>query len=374
MPDLNPAATVVARQPRGAVKLNGTNIDGWESWEVENNSFRSADTFSVTLAANALPATLDPVEISTATAISVAIFANEAPSDPDRYAPAAADNLIYGMVDDVEFDPVAGTVHLTGRDLTAALIDTRTAENHQNSTSSQVATLLAGRHGLTPVVTSTSTTIGQFYEIDHTDINQEESEWDLLCKLANFEGFDVFVKGHELHFQPKPADDGSRYTIVYTSPSDDVAGPETNTTTLQFSRSLTIAKGVTVEVRSWNSKQKKAFTVAWPKNTKPTKPGQATNATLTYHNSIPGLTQDQALVRAKAIYDQVVSHLMKMTADLPGDRLLTCETIVQVRGTSTAWDATYYPDSVKRSMSIGEGYRMSLSAKTISQDLEASAE
>ncbi len=367
MADLNGAAAPTVRSPAGAVKLNGQIVAGWNSWEVENNVYKSADTFGVEFAASALPAAFNPAWFSSQKQITVEMFASETGSGD--YQPASADRLIYGQVDAIDYDPVDGTLAVHGRDLTARFIDTKTSENHQNQTSSQVATLLANRQGLTPVVTSTTTLIGKFYTIDHTDINAEESEWDLLTKLAQFEGFDVFVVGNELHFQPKPTDTADRYVIQWTPAMAD-APLAANTVALAFSRDLTIAKGVTVEVRSWNAKQKKAFTASWPRAVKGAKPGQSAATSTVYHYSIAGLTQDQAFDRAKKLYAQIVDRLVKVTASLPGDRLLTCERIVQVRGTGTAWDQDYNPDSVKRSMSIGEGYRMELTARTLPQDVE----
>lgn len=374
MADLNVLPVVAtARQPRGAVKLAGTVVAGWIEFEVDNNNFRSADTFDVTFAVNGLPKSNDAAWFATQKTILVEIFLTAKPADPAKYAPTIADRIIYGQVDDIDFDPCDGTIKITGRDLTALLIDTKGSENHQNQTASDVATLLAARHNLTPVVTTTTKKIGEYYSQDHTDLSQQESEWDLLIKLADFEGFDVFVAGNELHFQPKPKASGDHYAIVWTPPTVDTAHPSLNTTKLNLSRSLTIAKGVVVEVKTWNAKQKKAFTASWPKTVKATKPGQSGDDTLKYHFTVPGLTQDQASALAQQRYNEIVQHMVKLDADLPGDAILDCSKTIIVRGTATGWDQVYYPDSVKRSMSMDEGYRMSVSAKNISADVEAAA-
>ena len=377
-PNASPVEARV-RQPRGAIKLNGTIVPGWLSWEVDNNNERSADTFEATFSISLLPDGYGVDWFASQQQIQVEIFATEDWAQDGPYQPTAADRLILGDVDDIgQIDFNQGVIELTGRDLTARLIDTKTSENHQNSTSSAVATLLAQRHGLTPIVTATTTQIGQFYAIDHTDINQQQSEWDLLGRLAEFEGFDVFVKGMELHFKPKPTDSGDRYVITHTPRTDDAPIPSGNTMTLLFSRALTIAKGVSVEVRSWNAKQKKAFTSSWPKSVKSIKPGRAVSSdpsgSLVYHFHIPGLTQDQAVDRAKKLYQQIVQHMVKLTAELPADDVLDCSKIIQVNGTGTQLDQTYYPDSVKRTMAYEEGYRMSLSAKNISQEVESAAD
>jgi hypothetical protein len=60
-----------------------------------------------------------------------------------------------------------------------------------------------------------------------------------------------------------------------------------------------------------------------------------------------------------------------LTAYLPGDSLLDCSKLLELRGTGTGWDQIYYPDSVKRSISIDEGYRMEVTAKNIGSDVAA---
>lgn len=369
MPDIN-ALPVEARsrQPRGAVKLGGVIVPH-ETIEVENNAYRAADTFSVDFALNALPDTYGPAWFGSQSEILCEIFIAEDATDPDNYQPTAADSLILGQVDDITFDPLAGTIHVTGRDLTARLIDTKTSENFLNQTSSQIAQTLAARHGLTAKVKATMTRVGTYYSQNHSGLSQERSEWDLLVELAAYEDFDVYVRGETLYFQPKPTDSGERYVIQWQQPDSGV--PESNTTQLQFDRSLTIAKGIVVTVRSWNGKNKRAFEASWPKSAKTTKPGQSGAATpLAYHYTIAGLTQDQATQRAKAIYEQIVQHMVRLSATLPGDMVLDCSMLVEVRGTGTAWDQTYYPDAVRRSLSVDEGFRMSLTAKNISDTVE----
>lgn len=368
MPDANSLPVAAhSRNPRGAVKLNGAIVTGWETLSVENNAFRAADTFRVVFAVGMLPSGYGPDWFAVQTSIDCEVFASEAPSNPARYAPTDADRLILGQVDDVEFDPLAGTIELTGRDWTARLIDTKTSENFLTKTASDIATILAERHGLTPVVTATTGLVGNYYKQNHMSLTQERSEWDLLSMLAEYEDFDVFVTGKELHFQPKPTT-AARYAIQWRRGS---AVPQANVVSMRFDRSLTIAKGVVVTVRSWHLPSGKAFEASWPKSVKATKPGQSGAAQpIEYHYTIAGLTQDEALQRARRRYDMIVRHLMKVSGELPADGLLDCSMILSVSGTGTAWDQDYYPDAVIRSMSIDEGYRMSFTAKNVSPDIE----
>ncbi len=56
---------------------------------------------------------------------------------------------------------------------------------------------------------------------------------------------------------------------------------------------------------------------------------------------------------------------------LPGDSVLTTSLQVQVVGSGTAFDQTYWPVSVRRTLSMDQGYVMTLTAKNASPGLGA---
>jgi hypothetical protein len=140
---------------RGCVTLGGQNITGWTAFEVDNNTFASADTFNVTFALNALPSDRDANWLSSQKSATTELYAG-IPPDPSRWASTDLKRLIVGTVDTIEFDLVAGTVHIGGRDFTQRLIDEKSTAKFQNKTASQIAIALAMKHGLTPVVTETT--------------------------------------------------------------------------------------------------------------------------------------------------------------------------------------------------------------------------
>lgn len=348
------------RSPRGAVRLNGLIVSGWEDWEVENNAFRAADSFSVRFAVNELPGGFGPDWFGAQTAITVEIFAASAPDDPIDFRPSPADRLIIGHADDIAFDPVHGRLVLTGRDLTAQLIDTSVNSGYLNQTSSQIATIIAQSHGLVPAIMATNTPVGTFYSQNHLSLTQQRSEWDILTELAGFENFDVFVDGDALHFEPLPdlalVD---RYIIDWQAGDEVTAAPAANVADLRFERSLTLAQGVSVTVQSWHARLGKRFVATWPG------PDAGALGALAYSFIAPGLTQDQCQQAAQARYQDITRHMVRLSAEMPGDDLLDCRTVVAVRGTQTPWDQDYFPDVVRRTMSAEGGYRMTLSAKNI---------
>lgn len=369
----DPAPARAARQPRGLVKVNGEVVPGWIEFEVDNNVFFHADTFRCTFAVSALPAEYGPMWWASQSTIYLELFAGF-PSDADNFTAADLDSFIYGRVDEITYDPAGTTIEVTGRDLTAAFIDARTYEQFVNRTASEIAAELAARHGMYAVITHTKTKAGTYYELENRRIPFDRTEWDLLTWLAHEEGFVVYVKGQQLFFEPPPEANATRYALRWSAPTLDGAQPTPafNGMRLTCSRNLTLANDIVVFVRSWNTKQKKGFTVkAQATHTKKAighGDQQAAGPAQSYSFVRPGLTKEQAQKVANAKLAELSAHEMKISAELPADNLLAMSMLIDLSGTGTAYDQTYYPDSIVRSMSVRNGYTMRLSAKNHSPE------
>ena len=342
----------IVRSPRPVVSVNGFKLMGVLSVEVTNASHFTADTYRVELAVKGLPAAFPPTywADSQDDRISVGISLNGEVPNP----------LIVGQVDDVSWDLTGRTITLSGRDLSAGFIDNKTAEKFQNQTASQIAQILALRRGLDSSVQATTTLAGTYYQIDHAVATHEQTEWDLLVYLAEREGFDVWVSGTTLHFEPSPAITGTPYLLLWSDPGDGTFA--SNAEDIHLGRSQTLARDVIVEVRSWNQKQQAAFTVT-AKRSQAKKSQRKGGASQTYSFVRPNLTRDQAQQFAEAKAEEITRHERTLTASLPGDNLLTTRCMVRLVGTGTSWDHIYYPDTVTRRLSMQEGYRMDLKAK-----------
>ncbi len=367
--------TGLRRAPRTLVKINGTALPGCVSWEIDNNSNYQADTFRVSYAAGALPAAQNAAWLLSQADLSVEILAGF-PADPNAPTVGELESFIIGRVDDVQFDPVQNTLELSGRDYTSQFIDTKTTESFLNQKIPWVVQTLAARHNMSANAAPQPgpERVGNYYQVDHVRLNHEHTEWDLLTWLAHQVGSSVWVSGTTLNFQPLPDPaSADTYVIQWTAPSSSTGGaPQANLIDLKFAHNLTLSKDVKVIVRTWNSKQKKGFSVT--AEASHVKSKVLRNATLPYGEpqiytySIPGLQQDQAQARANAILASISQHEVRLEASLPGDNLLSTRMLVTVRGTDTAFDQVYYPESVIRSMSISDGYRMQLSAKNHSPE------
>ncbi|MGZ5029013.1 MAG: phage late control D family protein [Methylobacter sp.] len=364
-----------ARNPRGIIKVDGEVIHGWESFETDNNTFYQADTFRVTFALSDMPPDRGADWWAARREVAVEIFAGF-PVDPENFTESELNSLIYGRADDITVDLTSMRVEVSGRDMTSLFIDAKTTEKFQNLTSSQIVSQLATRRGLTPVVTATKTKAGKYYEIDHARLTDERSEWDLLTWLAHEENFVVYVQGQNLHFEPKPDPSTPPYVLEWDWPTDERGYPVFSGKTISFSRNLTLAKDVIVTVRSWNGKSGKAFSktarATHNKNTVLAGAAQPLGDAQTYSYTIPGLTPEQALQRAQALLREITQHEVRLSATLPADNILGVTSVIKVVGTNTAFDQIYYPDNIVRTMSITDGYSMSITAKNHSAESEVS--
>jgi phage protein D len=347
-----------ARHVVGRVRLNGVEVP-FVSADIDSNSFYSADTFSAVFALSAMPkdtGTLAWWSVQTEIEFEISIGLIDKSVTDWR-------TLIIGGVDRWSFHPARFEVSVEGRDYTAKFIDTKTSEKFANYTTSQVATLLAQRRGLTPVVTATTTNVGGITKYDHTHVNDERSEWDLLAYFAGIDGFQVYVTGNELRYEPAlDPNKTDQYLIRWVAPGT-LAYPVANVSDdLNFERDLTIAKGVTVQVRSW--KGGKAFTETYPNNSaRGISPGNSAPKRQVYSVVRSGLDRQAAQKLAQTLHKQITDHEMRMSGSLPGDNSLMPNTIIRVEGTQSAFDQLYYADSVRRSISFESGYSMSFTAK-----------
>jgi phage protein D len=364
------------RRPSGLVKVNGQGMPGWIEWEFDNNSNYQADTFRVTFAGKALPKDRDVAFLTSQGDITVEILAGF-PTNPAAPTDSDLQSFIIGRVDDMQYDPVQNTIELSGRDFTSQFIDAKTTEVFTNQSVQSIVKTLAARHNMTANVatniTPPATFAGSFFEIDSRRIANEHSEWDLLTLLAHETQCSVFVTGQTLNFLP--AQDPTKndtYVIDWTPPTATSGAPQANLVDLKFSRNLTLTKDAKVILTTWDRANGKPFKVT--ASATHTKNKVTRNASLPfsqpqiYSYTIPGLTRQQAVIKAQALLAEISKHEMRLDATLPGDNILTAQTLVTVQGTGTPFDQVYFPDSVVRSMSVSEGYTMRLAAKNHSPE------
>ncbi len=360
-----------ARRPRALLKAGGQSLP-LKSFRCDENSFYQANTFHAALAFSAMPAGYGLEWWSDRDQIDVEIFAGF-PPDPSHFTTNDLESLFYGRVDAVEDIALdAGTFAISGRDLTGRMIDTKTSEKYPNLTASQIAGLLAAKYGLTPVIAATATKVGRYYEVDSVRSQSDRTEWDLLTWLAREEGFNVFVRRRELHFGPAGGD-GTPYVLTYRAPTAEETAAA-NATAIKLSRNLTLTKPIKVVVRSWHAKDKATFQrTATSAPTGQAGKGKGAEAPQVYTRNIPGLDPAKAQDRANQILAELMKHERKLSFEGPADVGLTAGGTIQLVGTGSAFDQSYFPESIVREGGEDEGYRWSVSAKNRSPELGGEA-
>lgn len=364
--DPNFASAVQA--PRILVMALGSVVPGCVSASADRNNWYSSDRWEATFALG-----VDAVH----TAQWWDDHASDQPSlvldisfalDGISFVP-----MLTGVLDQVNIDPIAQIVHVEGRDLSSVFQEARTAETFQNQTSSEVAQTLAARHQMTADVDPTTTLVGKFYQIDHVHMSAGQysrttTEWDLLTYLAQHEGYDLYVSGTTLHFkQPAPAD-APPFVVRFLPPLSGAASPVCNVQNPRLMRAATLAKDIEVVVNSWNARTGAAITAkAKAIGAKSASPAVAANqvgtTTQRYTYLFPNLSHAAAQAKANAILADLSKHERRISFDVLNDLALTPRNLIQVQGSGTGFDQSYFVDTVHRHVGFREGFTMHVEAK-----------
>lgn len=351
----------MVRRPHLQVLANGTPVAGVREAEIASNSHYAADRFSIAIAVGADPLwTIDYWSAQSDVSLDVQIgFV------PDGAPEGAAIwvSLVQGAVDTIQIEAPAQVVRLQGRDLTATLIAAHTQETFANQTSPEIVRTIAQRHNMTAQVTTTGTMVGRYYELEHDRITLDQfsrvtTEWDLLVFLAQREGFDVFVQGTTLYFQP--AQVASSVPDVILRPVTTSGGPA-NLIELRMERKLALAGDIEVTVKSWNSRQSNVYTQT-ARGTGISKLGTPQSYVLVRPNLLP----EEALKVAQNWLTTLAQHERVITALMPGELTLTPRSLVGLEGTGTAFDQVYYVDTIERRLRFDGGFVQHVRAKNSS--------
>ena len=343
--------------------LNGTIVAGVTEAEVRTSDHQAAGWFRVIIALGVDRVTT-AANLSRMTQATAQILVGLAlPGLP--MAAATWESLMTGTVDALTLDMTNGTAHLTGRDFTGLFIDTISAETFSNNTSSEIVQTLALRHGLTPVVTATATPIGRYYQEGHDlsslhQFSRTVTEWDLLSKLAELEGFNVYVEDSTLSFSPPGP---TEVPILWSWMPGGAAA--TTFTTLEMERSLALARDIVVTVQSWNSRQAQMITqtVRSSANGAVTANDRVGAGTATTYALVrPNLTPQQAMALATQTLSDLSRHERVITVTMPGEVDLAPRSLVLLQGTGTDFDQTYAIDEITRRVSARDGFMQTVRA------------
>ncbi len=328
-------ASSKTRAPDLLVLVNGAPVAGVIDAEVSSNAHLAADRYRLNAAL---------------TESGYAVWNQATLQIEVRMAlDGAWASMILGPADRLEVDAGRGVVSVEGRDMTAAFIAARTQETFENQTSSQIATTLAGRHGLQAAVTPTSGLVGRNFQNDHarTTLDQHAgvtTEWDLLIRLAELESFDVWVSGQTLNFAPP----GPVTAPLVLTPADCLE--------MRLERDLTLSGGVTVSVKSWDCRGQQSVVQ--------TASSVAIGGSpLSYMVLQPNLTGNAASQLAQRMMTQMAQQARTVCIDMPGDLTTFPRGGLTLADTGTDFDGAYFITDVERRISFERGYTQTIQAR-----------
>lgn len=314
------------------------------TFDVSQTRSANSDSFSATLAMTACPPGRQAAfwagtgEVPVQIKVSIGLGFHE---------------LFDGILDAVDLNFADRSIRIKGRDKSKKPIENKRNKSWRNRTASEIISELAGEHGLQPVMDATSDQYGKTYENDFVAIADQPSDWSLMQYIADREGKVCYVRGNKLFFGEI---DNITYgaLMVHYVPPTPAMHASGNFIQLACTRNVQAGKPTEVEVKSWNSKEKKAITSKRER----AGTGSGKSKHLFRHE---GLTQGQSDKMADKRLREATRHEMQVKIDMPGDPTATPEQRLVLTGTGTAFDQTYFIDSIKHNG--GEGYRMSISAK-----------
>ena len=336
------------RAPVVQVKIDGTPVsDLLRASIVATNSF-SADTFALTFAIGGLgqeaidfwsSVTVETVEIGT---VETSLYGVE-------YTP-----LMTGMADMVQIDPIRGVAMVEGRDLSGRLVDSYRQQDFVNQTASEIVSVVAGYHGLDPVVTPTKNSVGRYYADGYTKLSlgqfsRSQSDWDLVVQLAREVEFDVFVQGTSLYFRPSTVQAGAPIPVALR----DVQS-------LCVDRNINLAINSTAQVQSWNSRDMAAYS----SSSNQISPGPG-GPSLPFLFSGANYTSEQAADVMRQFTAELGRLATVLRFEMPWDLALTPRSMIAVTGTGSVIDSVYRVETVERRLNASTGSEQTVHASLI---------
>ena len=330
------------RWPRLRVLADGQVLAGAFEADVVSNNHFAADRFQVSVALGAEPMRVLELVEREAVEVEVLVSLDDG---------AGFSSLVVGDVDRLEVDPLHGVVRLEGRDFSSRLIEARAEESFVNLTASEIATRLAARHGLAADVQATTTPVGRLWEANRDRLLLDQfaratTEWDLLGALAGVEGFDLWVTGRILHFRRDGATRAMRVSLG-------------EATSVRLERSLTLAGGVEVVVRSWSAERQQGFT----EKARRAGRGGAGAKVRRYVYVIPNLTPAEAALVARRRLEEISRHERVVAIEMPGELDIAPRMKLAFAGSGTGFDQEYWVDRVERRLSGMHGFRQTVHAR-----------
>ncbi len=360
----------IVRYPRLRVTLNGTALQGACCAEVTLTNSNHASNFRVEIALGGDPS------------LNASWWADQSYIECEiDYSIDGGQSwpfVFVGVVDHLHLDMPHGVVEIEGRDLSSTMIETKIHETFANKKSSEIAAIIAGRHGLTAQVTPTKAITGRYYQLEHdksttSNFHKQTTEWDLLTFLAQQEGYaPPFVIGRTLYFQPEDTSNAQPMQIVYQPRNSQTNYPILNAASdMRLERSLTLAKDIQVTAVTWNSKKKKPHKTVGKAEGAHSANSRHGNTQNYVVYAPPNATPEQVDRLVEAKLKELSRHERIVNFRMPGELTLDQRSMLTLSGTGTSFDQEYYIDTVERRMDTEGGFTQHVRCKNSSPRSEA---
>lgn len=245
----------------------------------------------------------------------------------------------------------ANTVSFSGQDKSAKLARKGTTEQIKDKTVKEAIQKFCDDNGLKLEMSDSAIKAGREFKDSFNDLTHAETQYDATQRYMHSVGNICYVKGDTLYVKRADETDAT-IDITYVPPTPE-SYARGNFMELETGRNLVVAKGVKTTVKSWNSKKKKII-----KSEKDS--GGSDPVEYKYYH--PDLTQEQADKLAESNHDKNTSHELTLSLSMYGDENLTPHHKINLKGTKSKFDQTYFIQSIDDRMSQS-GYRATIEAK-----------
>lgn len=189
----------ISRSPILSTLVDGAEVQGVLDARVVSTNYYSSDWFEVSFSLD-LPQSPSINFWTTVRNPLIEIKGTLRKEDPPT-------SLILGHADSVSIDTRHRVVMVTGRDLSALMVDTSINRSFPNQSAGEIVTFIAAFHGLIPRVVPTADLVGRLYGGSHiisldTYQSRSLSDWDIIVRMAMQYGYDAYVDGRSFFFHP----------------------------------------------------------------------------------------------------------------------------------------------------------------------------
>jgi phage protein D len=228
------------------------------------------------------------------------------------------------------------------------------SRNFDQKNDSDIAKQVASEHGLSAIVKDS--------RVVHPKTEQsQESDQQFLKKLAERNGYELFVFDKSLYFQP-PSNDKAAVVVL-----------EWGKGLVSFAPEINISEQVTtVEVRGWDVAQKKEFVGKAKQGDEPGRDGDGRSGAEVLKSvcreggelkvRMPVFSQSEADQVAKAILKKRSEMFVSGSGESIGLPEIKADSNIELRGLGKLFSRTYYVQQATHTISTG-GYRTTFKVK-----------